>query len=94
MILFNDTTTIEGTTISNALAYVVNCNITSTRMIMEGVVSLSLQVNEPNYAPYAAPKSYYNVPYDSGSEESPAKQFYTYLMKQPEFQGGTQYPPV
>lgn len=92
MILFNDTTTIEGATISNALAYVVNCNITSTRTLMEGVVSLSLQVNEPNYAPYAEPKSYYNVPFDSESSDSPAKQFYTYLMTLPEFNGGTQYP--
>ncbi len=92
MILFNDVTSIPGATMTDALAYVENCNIKSDRVTMEGVVSLSLEVNEPNYAPYTIPEPYFNVPYDANLDGSPASQFYSYLMTLPKFSGGIHYP--
>lgn len=93
MILSNDSTTISGLIINNSLTWVKNCNILGSRTVMEGIVEKSLLDNQPNWNPYAS-TSYYNVPYDSQLEDSPAKQFYTWLMAQPEYEGGTQYPPA
>ncbi len=59
---------------------------------MSGVVTLSLLSNVPDYTPYNTLPPYNNVPYDPTLCESPASQFYTYLMTLPEFKGGTKYP--
>ena len=95
MILFNNSFSIPGVTISDSLAYVYNCDIDSTRTNMSGYVQFipldqTLQ-EHPNWTPYAQ-KSYVNVPYDYSLPEMPAEQFYNWLMLQPEYEGGIKYP--
>lgn len=91
MIRYNNSTSFPGITITDCLAYVDNCNVLNTRNQMEGVVRRSALANVDNWQDLYT-NSYYNVPFDSTSSDSPAKQFYTYLMTQPEFEGGAQYP--
>ncbi len=104
MILFDNTTTIPGITISDTLAYVQDVEINSDRISMNTTVSLSLLANVPDYAAYTGVWPFQNIPYDSHSHmdeegneipaKSPSSQCYAWLMTQPEFTGGTQYPPV
>jgi len=91
MILFNDTTSVPGATLTNALAWVANCQIGASRTTMTGVVSLSMESEEPNYPNYNL-ITYQNVPYAISSGTNPVSQFYTWLMTQTMYEGGTQYP--
>ena len=91
MILYTDKDTIKGSEQFNALAYVNNCNIDSTRHTMTGVVTVSLEVNQPDYTPYNT-FNFAGVPYDPTSGTQPAAQFYEYLMTLEQFNGGQIYP--
>lgn len=97
MILFSDSISIEGLTINDSLAYVYNCNIDNTRVKMSCMVQFILLVNvateTPNYTPYYQIE-YVEVPYNQGSSLSPAAQAYNWLMTLPEYEGGSDYPPV
>lgn len=95
MILFTNTFSIPGVPITDSLAYVYNCDIDNSRVLMSGYVQfipLSQAVQQPpNWTPYAQ-QSYANVPYDCNSSKMPAAQFYDYLMTLPEYTGGVPYP--
>lgn len=91
MILFTDKMTVAGAEILGSLAYVNNCNIDDTRTSMQGVVTLSLESNLPDYPTYNT-LNYFNVPYDPDLSANPAEQFYNHLMTLPEYIGGVPYP--
>jgi len=93
MILFKDSTSIQGADPMSSLAYVNNCNIDSSRTNMSGVVTLSIKRNEPDYTPYNTIPTY-NVPYDPNLAANPTEQFYSWLMTQPMYAGGVKYPVV
>lgn len=92
MILFTDKITVAGAEILNSLAYVNNCNIDDTRTSMQGVVTLSLQSNLPDYPTYNT-LNYFNVPYNPELPANPAEQFYDYLMTLEDFEGGVKFIP-
>lgn len=91
MILFNDTTTVFGATLANALAWIQYCQIDSTRTLLSGMVTLSMQSIEPDYTPYST-INYSNVPFDYEKGTNAIEQFYEWLMLQPMYEGGTKYP--
>jgi hypothetical protein len=92
MILFNDKTTIAGTTIANALAFIGNTDIDGSRTLMSGRINVSLESNLPDYTRYGF-MDFVNVPYDPTLTTSPAAQAYAWLMaNDTRFTGGTQYP--
>lgn len=94
MILFTDKMTVAGAEILNSLAYVNNCNIDDSRVTMSGIVTLSLQSNEPEYPVYNTLPTFFNVPYDPNLSANPAEQFYDYLMTLEDFEGGVEYPVI